>query len=264
MNAGNSSDARTELSTSDVVANTARNLAAMFDHVASSMGKRVARWDALWAADGSGSHPFQNSATLLQPLVAGAAGGLLERLDRFYGEAGGGPWHLGSVWPTPDLAPFGYNLYGHAPLMVRLPGATVPPAPPELHLVEVTDGTTLAAYESVLIDGFPLPELQPVTVGSMFDPGVLGQRYRLWVGYVGDQPVSCASAYLDSGVVGVYFVATRPEARRHGYGAAVTARAAQVDPALPAVLQASELGRPMYERVGFTTVSNFTIWQKER
>jgi len=54
--------------------------------------------------------------------------------------------------------------------------------------------------------------------------------------------------------IGVYAISTVPAARRHGYGEAMTARvvadgiAAGCD---VAALQASAVGRPIYERLGF-------------
>lgn len=35
-------------------------------------------------------------------------------------------------------------------------------------------------------------------------------------------------------------------------------------PDLPATLQASSMGRPIYERMGFRTVAAFTVWERER
>jgi hypothetical protein len=35
-------------------------------------------------------------------------------------------------------------------------------------------------------------------------------------------------------------------------------------PELPATLQASSMGRPIYERMGYRTVAEFTVWDFER
>ena len=54
--------------------------------------------------------------------------------------------------------------------------------------------------------------------------------------------------------IGVYAIATIPAARQNGYGAAMTARVVADGSGAGcdvAVLQASELGRPIYERLGF-------------
>ena len=90
------------------------------------------------------------------------------------------------------------------------------------------------------------------------------QHYHLWVGYVDERPVTCAVAHVSDGVVGVHFVATRAEARGRGSGAAITARAAATDPTLPAVLQSSDLGRPVYERLGFRIAGHFDLWTLPR
>src|SRR5712691_5494697 len=52
------------------------------------------------------------------------------------------------------------------------------------------------------------------------------------------EKVTASAAYVDGKTVGIYAVATLPKVRGKGYGAALTARAAQTDPTLPAVLQA--------------------------
>jgi hypothetical protein len=35
-------------------------------------------------------------------------------------------------------------------------------------------------------------------------------------------------------------------------------------PELPATLQASSMGRPIYERMGYRTVAEFTVWDRHR
>jgi len=67
---------------------------------------------------------------------------------------------------------------------------------------------------------------------------------------------------VSDGFVGVYAVATTPSARGRGYGEALTWAAVASEPNLPATLQASEMGRPIYERMGFRTMASFTVWTK--
>ncbi len=86
----------------------------------------------------------------------------------------------------------------------------------------------------------------------------------MWVGYVEGVPVSTSAAIVSDGMVGIYAVATSPPARRRGYGEALTWAAARSDDVLPATLQASTLGAPVYARMGFRTVGSFTIWTRER
>ena len=55
-----------------------------------------------------------------------------------------------------------------------------------------------------------------------------------------------------------------PDARGRGYGAAVTAAAMRQTgaPASLAILQASAMGRPVYERMGFRTVHAMAVFEE--
>ena len=243
----------------DWITPAVRNLAGSWLAPAEAQGHPTLREAGAWAANTGLPHPLPNSTTLLQPLTEGEAPALIARLKAFYAAAGGPPWAIWSAWPTPDLQRFGGIFAGQPPLMVR-PQAPIPPAPAELAIREVADAAALADFEQVLIEGYPVPELQPFRPGAFLGAAVLGGDYRLWLGYVAGRAVTCAVAYVRDGVVGVYLVATLQEARGKGYGAAISARAAAAAPELPAVLQASDLGRPVYERIGFSVVGRFDLW----
>lgn len=241
---------------------SAANLALFLEYPLRMMGGRWRRWDEVWAADAASAAAFPNSATLLKPLSEESAGGLVADLSQFYAQASGGPWMLWSAWPTPDLASYGMQLAGYPPLMVR------PPAPfsstaTGLRIVEARDESALRDFDEAMIHGYPIPELA-FPADRITDERVLGGPMRYFVGYEGDRPVACAATYVGVREVGVYMVATLPEARGKGYGAAITAAAVAVAPNLPAVLQASDLGQPIYRRLGFEDISSYTLWYKPR
>jgi len=242
-----------------------RNLAAFWEYIPRAMDLPCARWEDSWAADPGLPVAIPNSATLLRPLTEDPAPELVARLDAFYASHPGGPWMLWSAWPTPDLSSYGMILAGQIPLMVRLPGA-LPPAPQELRIVEATDAMTLLAFDRAMIHGFPVNELRAgdQLTGRLSDPRALGGPLRFFVGYLGDEPVTCAASLIGEQEVGVYMVATLPQARGKGYGGAVTAAAIASAPHLPAALQASDDGQPVYARLGFQTVAPFTLWYKPR
>jgi len=243
---------------------SSRNLARFWQHPVRAAGGRWARWGDAWAADAAGPVPYLNSATLQRPLVADEAASLVERLGAFYGAGPGGPWMLWSAWPTPDLRPYGMALVGHPPLMVRPPGGALAPPPPGLDIVEVADDAELRAYERVFIEGYPVPEIPPDGDRRMLGPRAMSAPLRLWVGYVAGEPVSVASAYVGEEAVSVFMVATLPRARGKGYGAALTARALAAAPHLPAELQASDDGRPVYLRLGFQVITDYALWMAPR
>ena len=79
----------------------------------------------------------------------------------------------------------------------------------------------------------------------------------------GDRAVGCGTVFLDAGTAGVYNIAVLESARGRGIGYAVTAALMNVGVAAGctnAVLHASELGRPVYERLGFEEVCQTPQW----
>ena len=89
-------------------------------------------------------------------------------------------------------------------------------------------------------------------------------RYRLWVGWEADRSVCGAATFVAVEINDVTLVGTVPEARRRGYGAAVTWRATLAVPALPALLLATDEGRPVYERMGYLPLFRFSQWSHDR
>jgi hypothetical protein len=173
----------------------------------------------------------------------------------------GTPATLISPYGTPDLGPLGWQLIGHPPLMLRLPGGgAAPPVPLDLQIREVVDEPGLEVFERTLVDGYPMRDLQPYRWGQFYDERVIGGPTRFWVGFVGGHPVATAAAHVTAGVNNVEMVSTLDGARGRGYGAAVTWAATTADPTLPAVLIASDLGRPVYERLGYTALTRWTLW----
>jgi GNAT superfamily N-acetyltransferase len=139
-------------------------------------------------------------------------------------------------------------------------GASPLPSSPKLAITEVTDRSTALRFERVLIDGYPVAEMADAPPGSLIDERAMGHGLRAWLATADGVDVSVATAFTHSGVIQVEMVATRPDARGRGYGAAVTWAATLADPTLPAVLVASDDGRPVYERMGFVPLTRWTLW----
>ncbi len=87
-------------------------------------------------------------------------------------------------------------------------------------------------------------------------------RCVIYVGYANGDPVASGSAGEGPDDRRLQH-RNRQSARRRGYGAAMTARvvADGVDAGCDvAALQASEMGRPIYERQGFRTVVHYRAY----
>jgi predicted GNAT family acetyltransferase len=79
--------------------------------------------------------------------------------------------------------------------------------------------------------------------------------------------VSTAVGYSIDGTVGIFNVATPPEFRRRGYGAAITAHAARDGlnhGADLAWLQSSSMGESVYLRLGFREVETYLLHTRPR
>ena len=215
--------------------------------------RSAARWAGGWIGDRGA---LTNPVILTQPMMR--AGDALEEINALFPLDV--PYLLLSPWPTPDLREFGFALIGHPPLMVRFPGLPAPPRwwPGEVR--EIRDPTELTVAERVLVEGYPMPELDPLTPGDLLGPTLLQTATRIWLAWLDGAPVAVAAAHSAAGVTLVEYVATLPAARGRGAGAAVTWAATVADPDRPTVLIASDDGRPVYARMGYLAVERWTAW----
>jgi hypothetical protein len=231
-----------------------------------SLGARSLRTDRFVAVSAGWPAFIVNSTTLLAPLEPEDVDSTMAAIDDHYGFPAGastGRVFIFSFWPTPDLTSHGWK-YRIAPLMLRPVGGELPAPPPGLRVQEVRDLASLRAAEVVTVRGFgPTdPELQQP--GVLFGPALLDDpRFRMWVGWADDQPVSTSATFIAEGINNVINVATIPEALRRGYGAAVTWHATRADPSLPTLLVASDQGQPVYEKMGYQKKLDITLWSRK-
>ena len=165
-----------------------------------------------WAGGHTGDRgALTNMVMLKQPPLD------LERVIHEVGELfpSGVPFLFVSPWPTPDLRPFGLGLVGHPPLMYR-PWRPLTDTTTDVDLRWVSTDAELAAAERVLVEGYPMPELQPFTPGCLYAPAMTDAATRIVVAYDGDTAIATAAAHSAHGVTLVEYVAVLPEARGRG------------------------------------------------
>lgn len=132
---------------------------------------------------------------------------------------------------------------------------------PRFEIRRVADGAGLEDHRAVVTDGFGVARSVAVETTGL---GLLGTpECTIYVGYADGLRVTSGLGWHSGRVIGVYAISTVPAARRRGYGEAMTAHviadgiAAGCD---VAVLQASETGRPIYERLGFRVDVRYTAY----
>jgi GNAT superfamily N-acetyltransferase len=198
---------------------------------------------------------YDNAVVVTRPLAEAEWPDLVTAAAAFFPESRW--WVVLSVFPTPDLGAHGLVRVGHPPLMLRPPGR-IPRAATDLEVRPVADAATLADFQEVLVAGFGLAD---VGVPAVADLALAGSLLHLRVGYADGVPVATAGAAVHHGLLEIDWVATLPDVRRRGYGAAITAAVVGVAPELPAVLLASDDGQPIYRRLGFLDLFRTTMWE---
>jgi ribosomal protein S18 acetylase RimI-like enzyme len=133
-------------------------------------------------------------------------------------------------------------------------------AAPELELVKVETADGLAQALAVAAEGFGVPADLFVPLYDLEVAQIDGVAYYL--GRVGREDVTTGVGLTVGDAVGVFSVATRPEHRGRGYGAAITVEAVREgfrSGAKFAWLQASPSGHRVYRRLGFRDVDTYVL-----
>ena len=93
--------------------------------------------------------------------------------------------------------------------------------------------------------------------------GLLAENVAAFIAYLDGEAVSIAMTIVSHGVAGIYWVGSLEQARGKGLGRAVTAAATNAGFALGAEiasLQASPMGKPIYEAMGYETVFDYRLF----
>jgi len=119
-------------------------------------------------------------------------------------------------------------------------------------------------HATVAARGFEVPEAPFI---QLMTPSVIGRPgVRCYVGEVDGEVVTTGVGATLGPFVGIFSIASPPEHRGQGFGAAVTARAASdgfADGAQWSYLQSSLAGYNIYTRLGFATVERWDCWVTE-
>jgi GNAT superfamily N-acetyltransferase len=134
-----------------------------------------------------------------------------------------------------------------------------------IRLEPVTDAGGLEAVRIVSREAYAPSGLPHEVTDSLFaiESAVLAPHNHFVVAWEGDTPLAAAMCHLHEGVAGIHWVGTRDAARRRGLGTLCTYavvhwgfdRGADIS-----ALQASEMGLPIYEAMGFETFSRTRLF----
>lgn len=178
-------------------------------------------------------------------------------------------WRLGTLAQTDRirsrLERAGLRLSGSDPAML-CDLATVPPLAVDGLTIEPVSGTAaLRDWGSLTCEAFELGDaVRDAT--SRCEAGIPAARragQHRYLGRLDGKPVAVSSLVMVGDLAGIYAVATLPEARQRGIGTAMTLHAmaeGKRNGARAATLQASAMGRPVYERIGFSLAGDYECY----
>ena len=178
-------------------------------------------------------------------------------------------WMVGPTSTPPDLVDrliaHGLAVDETAPVMAcPLSAWTAPAVPPEIATTLVDDAADFHVAMEIVFAGFDLPASALPIVEERYASFAIGPEaiQRVFLAHLDGRPVATALGFVLDGVVGIYNVATTADARRRGAGRAVTAAVladAAARGATDAILESSELGRSVYESLGFREIGSVTV-----
>ena len=140
------------------------------------------------------------------------------------------------------------------------------PAPPEvpgLEVRRVVSDEDQQGWLTAMRDGFGIPA--PIMDAMATLSGVVGTdgAWLRFVAFLDGRPVGSAGVHPTGDVAGLYNVTTLPGARRRGVGTAATLMALgemRRRGVQTAVLGTTEMGRSIYERLGFRHVVDLDVF----
>lgn len=217
---------------------------------------------------GSASHPVISNAAFRRDDGADPEE-LLVRAKEFFGERGRGFSIWGRAGHAEDqnllaaAEAAGLQFVYAMPEMTLTAPVETPALPPGAELRRLATGedaedywkVATASYASL---GFP-PE---VFAGYTDHSGMLAENVAAFLAYLDGEPVAIAMTIVNNGVAGIYWVGALEQARGEGLGRAVTAAATNAGFELGAdlaSLQASPMGKPIYEAMGYETVFEYRL-----
>ena len=182
-------------------------------------------------------------------------------IDELVGRNAGLPVTIEDQFAATDFAHLGLGPIS-LPVMSRRP-APAPTGDPAAGITVSVVGTVeqVRAAEDVVVHGFPLQRMQPLTPGEAFPDDLLWYPgVRLFLA-ASDGSAAGACLTVDEGTCGgVYWVTTLEEQRSKGIGRAVMQAALAPLESSPVSLTATAAGEPLYRAVGFRTVGLATWW----
>jgi ribosomal protein S18 acetylase RimI-like enzyme len=227
-------------------------------------GGSVVEQQGMLFAAGSSDFPVGYSNSAIRIDRALSASDAVEAADAFFGRRGRGYTLVVRAESETDLveqaSARGQKPLSDSPFMTIEQAPTEPPGE-EIDLRVVKDAATARDLIRVNREAYADLGMPTAQTDALFGipARLLEPHIHAAVAYLEGRPVSTALSLSTDRAAGIYWVGTVPEARQRGLGERCTravTRVAFERGAHVVALEASRMGFPIYERMGFRTVGN--------
>jgi len=235
---------------------------------ARATGGAIDERDGMLLIAGQGAHPIHNYAVRTDPAVDASAA--FDRARRTFDGRGYG-------FTVVTMNAHDDSSMGAAAAAGGLRALVSPPAmfctrrledcaaPRNVRLERVQDAAGLDAFREVSKSAwttYGIPEDVTAAIFARLSM-VAAEHIAAVVAYDGARPLSCALVVLSHGIAGVYWVGTTPEGRGRGLAETCTRAVTNIGfdaGARMVTLQASPMGDPIYRRMGYRQIGNYSLY----
>jgi len=135
----------------------------------------------------------------------------------------------------------------------------------DLEITEINDKEGLEIWADTVSKGFGVPEEILEEYKKTFINLEVNRNkpYTLYLATKDGVPVGTTVLYIDNGEAGLYWISTIPEARKQGIANTLinyVLKKAALEECHMAILQATPIGKPVYEKLGFREHCYFNIY----
>lgn len=137
--------------------------------------------------------------------------------------------------------------------------------PEGMAIKEVLNLDELGTWTDILVKSFEFPEIVQSYKKYFINAGLELINSHYYLGFLNGKPVSTCVLFDGEGAAGLFYIGTVPEARKQGIAKAMVCyllNTAKKKGYSISVLQASEMGYPVYKKIGFKKYYTTKIYRR--
>jgi ribosomal protein S18 acetylase RimI-like enzyme len=137
--------------------------------------------------------------------------------------------------------------------------------PEAMEIKEVLNLDELKTWTDILVKSFEFPEITQSYKKYFINAGLESLNSHYYLGFLNGKPAATGVLFDGEGAAGLFYIGTVPEARRQGIAKAMVCyllSTAKKKGYPISVLQASEMGYPVYKKIGFKKYYTTKIYRR--